>query len=227
MSVLLDAATPGARVLGQAYEYAIGVDLGQKQDHTAVAVLEKVRTQFYERDPYTADFLTTTECRVVKVERLPLGTAYPEIVERVRTLALSASASGQRVPVVVDATGVGGVVVDLLRARRLPGQMVPVTITGGDKVTPDGAGYRVPKRDLIVGLQVAFETRQLAMDPRLRGLDVLVSELMSMRVAVSASGHERFEAWREGSHDDLVLAVALAWWQMARRDPGLRKCRGW
>ena len=65
------------------------------------------------------------------------------------------------------------------------------------------------------------------LDAGLRGLDALLSELMSMRVAVSASGHERFEAWREGAHDDMVLALALAWWQMARRDPGLRKMRGW
>ena len=158
----------------------------------------------------------------MKVERLPLGTSYPDVVERVRTLAVSASAHGQRAPVVVDATGVGGVVIDMLRSRRLPGQMIPVTITGGDRVIPDGAGYRVPKRDLIVGLQVAFETRGLAMDPRLGGLDALIAELMSMRVAVSASGHERYEAWREGSHDDLVLALALAWWQIARRDRGLR-----
>ena len=34
-----------------------------------------------------------------------------------------------------------------------------------------------------------------------------------MRVKVSASGHESFAAWREGTHDDLVLAVALACWR--------------
>ena len=74
MSLMIDTA-PRARVLGQVWEYAIGVDLGQKQDHTAVAVLEKTRTQYYQRDPYTADFLTHTECRVVKIERLPPGIA--------------------------------------------------------------------------------------------------------------------------------------------------------
>ena len=46
MSVLADVPAAGARVMSQLYEYAIGVDLGQKQDHTAVAVIEKVRTQF-------------------------------------------------------------------------------------------------------------------------------------------------------------------------------------
>ena len=78
-----------------------------------------------------------------------------------------------------------------------------------------------------MGLQVAFETRQLMLDRSVRELDALVGELMSMRVAVSASGHERFEAWREGAHDDLVLALALAWWQIVRRDKGLLRARGW
>jgi hypothetical protein len=27
-----------------------------------------------------------------------------------------------------------------------------------------------------------------------------------------ATGHDSYEAWREGDHDDLVLAVALACW---------------
>jgi len=27
-----------------------------------------------------------------------------------------------------------------------------------------------------------------------------------MRVRVTASGHEQYQAWREGEHDDMVLA---------------------
>jgi hypothetical protein len=33
-----------------------------------------------------------------------------------------------------------------------------------------------------------------------------------MQVKVSTAGNEQFGAWREGAHDDLVLAVALACW---------------
>ena len=32
------------------------------------------------------------------------------------------------------------------------------------------------------------------------------------RVKVTAARHEVFQSWREGQHDDLVLAVALAAW---------------
>jgi len=41
-----------------------------------------------------------------------------------------------------------------------------------------------------------------------------------------ATGHDSYEAWREGDHDDLVLAVAMACWTGERY---LRKgthCRG-
>jgi hypothetical protein len=194
--------------MGQAYEYAIGVDLGQKQDHTAVAVLEKLRTQYYERDPYTADYLTRTECRVVKIERLPLGMAYPDVVEHVRALAVRAG----------DVTGISW--------PRQPPRLQQFHHRPAHARAVHHH-WHPPPVDLITGLQVAFETRQLVLDAGLRGLDALLSELMSMRVAVSASGHERFEAWREGAHDDLVLALAPAWWQVARRDPELRKMRGW
>jgi hypothetical protein len=37
-----------------------------------------------------------------------------------------------------------------------------------------------------------------------------------MRVKVTLNGHEMYEHWRSGDHDDLVLAVALACWQARR-----------
>ena len=40
----------------------------------------------------------------------------------------------------------------------------------------------------------------------------LVRELLDMRVRISLSGHYTYGAWRQGAHDDLVLATALACW---------------
>ena len=51
------------------------------------------------------------------------------------------------VVLVVDYTGCGRPVFDMLVAAELDCTLVPVTITGGDKVIYDGqTGYRVPKR---------------------------------------------------------------------------------
>ena len=40
----------------------------------------------------------------------------------------------------------------------------------------------------------------------------MVEELLSFQVKISVSGHDTYGAWREGTHDDLVLATALAVW---------------
>ena len=57
----------------------------------------------------------------------------------------------------VDGTGVGRPVVDLLRRAGLGCPMLPVMITGGDAEGHSDGYYKVPKRDLIVGLQVLLQ----------------------------------------------------------------------
>ena len=81
--------------------------------------------------------------------------------ERVAQVMRSPALSKGRRHLVVDATGVGRPVVDLLVRERLPCQLWAVTITGGDAETYTNGYYRVPKRDLIVGLQLVFQNREL------------------------------------------------------------------
>jgi hypothetical protein len=46
-----------------------------------------------------------------------------------------------------------------------------------------------------------------------------VEEMMAMEVKVSPAGNEQYAAWREGTHDDLVFAVALAYWSAGKASP--------
>jgi hypothetical protein len=49
---------------------------------------------------------------------------------------------------------------------------------------------------------------------------VLVKELMNFRVKITAHANDTYDAWREETHDDLVLALAMACWyrgQMMKR----------
>jgi hypothetical protein len=56
----------------------------------------------------------------------------------------------------------------------------------------------------------------------------LVEEMMAMEVRVSPAGNEQYAAWRGGTHDDLVFAVALAYWSAARAFPeGARGTARW
>jgi hypothetical protein len=98
-----------------------------------------------------------------------------------------------------------------------------VTITGGDTERYAGEYYRVPKRDLIIGLQVLMEQGGLQIAEGMKEGATLVKEMAEMRVKVSASAHEQFGAWRRGEHDDLVLAVALACWGVRKVAPRVRR----
>ena len=92
--------------------FYVGLDLGQRQDHSAVAVVEKRVPRLAFLPPEGRELL------VRKVERLPLGTPYPGVVARVRELLCGEALAGQ-CALVVDATGVGAPVVEMLRSARL------------------------------------------------------------------------------------------------------------
>ncbi len=145
------------------------------------------------------------------LQRFPLGTSYRIIVEGVRSVLERPPLKGNHV-LAVDATGVGVAVTDMLREAGLG--FKSVTITGGDKEHREGWSYRVPKRDLIARAQVLLQNRRLKVVPTLAEAATLTEELTNFRYKISASGHDTYEAWREGDHDDLVLALSLAVWQI-------------
>ncbi len=183
--------------------YLLGLDLGQAADYSALAIARRQE----ERG--------VSSYQMPWLERFPLGTSYPaivaEVVARVRQLAVQ-EPTVLRV-LVVDATGVGRPVVDLLARARPAARLVAVTITGGDTATHDGPQWRVPKRELVSTAQVFLQGRRLAIAAALPEAATLTRELLAFQVKISAeTAHDSYGAWREGSHDDLVLAVALALW---------------
>jgi hypothetical protein len=95
-----------------------------------------------------------------------------------------------------------------------------VTITGGHAVTVSEDGsYHVPKKELVTCLQVVLQGRRLQIVRSLPEAAALVRELQQFQVKITAAAHETFGVWREGQHDDLVLAVALACWWAERHPP--------
>jgi len=206
------------------YRYWIGLDLGQSQDFTTVAVLEgQASAQTPDApsagQPRGASKPVWTAFQCGHLERFQLGTPYPAIVERVRTLMHTPPLQGQA-RLVVDATGVGRPVIDMLRAAKLSPQAV--LITGGDAESYDEATryYRVPKRDLVAQVAVLLQNKRLAFAEGMPHVQTLVQELLNFQVKITTSAHDTYGAWREGTHDDLVLAVALAAWAGARwREP--------
>jgi hypothetical protein len=180
-------------------EFTLGLDLGQAQDYTALAILERVRVSGEVVEHHLRD-----------LRRFPLGTPYPRLVEEVAQLMEHPRIRG-RTTLVVDATGVGAAVLDMLRSRGLA--PVPVWITAGERAEQAGDGWRVPKRDLVAVVQVLLQTGRLKLAAELVEVATLTQELRAFGVKFTPSGRDAYGVWREGQHDDLVLALALAcWW---------------
>jgi hypothetical protein len=191
--------------------YFAGLDLGQAGEYTALAVLE--RTMGPDPEKSGAE---VAHYALRHLERFLLDTAYTTVCGRLRDLFTKPPLNESSL--IVDQTGVGKAVVDMIRNLRLPVRVVRVTITAGHAVGKGEAGAKlVPKLNLVGVLQVLFQSRRLHIAPGLAEAATLTRELMTFRAKVTtATGNETLEAWRERPHDDLVLAVAVAAWQAER-----------
>ena len=183
---------PGSR-------FYLGLDLGQARDYSAIAIAERRVELTGARDPVTYVDHTRTRILVDYLERIPLRTPYPEVVDRVRAVVQRYTSSGRKLQVVMDATGVGAAVKDMLARANLGVPLLGVTITGGHRVTMSLGGYHVPRHDLLCNLRVLLEKFML---------EVTVTGPLAEAL--------RFELHRWGrrsAHDDLVFALALACWK--------------
>lgn len=206
--------------------YFVGVDLGQSNDYTSILVIQ----------PNGAP---EPVYNLGHIERVPLHTRYPAIVEHVGKLVSAlrrprsehienefSAARGEYyrstpivpdVTVVVDYTGVGRPVADMMVDAKFDCDLVLVTITGGDTVTiGDGGERRVPKRDLASVIQRVLQEGRLIIPANHPMAQTLATELTGFRVKINLRGHDSYGAgddWRSAPHDDLVLGLALACWQ--------------
>lgn len=224
--------------------FYVGLDLGQRSEHTALAILEapvyanrliwvldddsknshpeagwvpagRVQWGDWEYVSYARPADRQTYA-IRHLERFPLGTSYPAIVDRVVAL-MNAQPLAHRSGLFVDSTGVGRPAIEALRAAGL--DPYSFTMTGGDVVVRQGKEWRVPKRDLATTVQVLLQERRLQFAAGMPLLDTLRAELQAFEVKLTPQTTDpQALAWREGRNDDLVLAVALCCW-VVEADP--------
>jgi hypothetical protein len=118
----------------------------------------------------------------------------------------------QRPTLAVDATGVGAPVIDLFKRENHKSHLQPIQIVGGATVSREGGVTRVPKRNLVSTVQVYLQSKRLRIASQLPEADTLTRELQNFQVKITDAANDTYGAWREGTHDDLVLAAALALW---------------
>lgn len=200
----------------------IGVDLGQRRDPTAIAVVEREWRDVGARweAHHTARHL----------ERLDLGTPYPavarrvaEVIEILRRLIQAAEREallaesdplGPPAPepptlgeVYLDTTGVGQPVVDVLREAGV--RVRAVYFTHGDRRTDGGDEVKLGKAWLVSRMQSLLQNGRLHL-PRTAEAEVLAKELLDYEIKVDQNANDTYGAFKVGTHDDLVTALGLA-----------------
>jgi hypothetical protein len=233
--------------------YSVGVDLGQANDPTAVAVLEKVMVpprdaMFSPVGQHPGNRLVEGDVvyDLVYLKRPKLGTPYDTIAKKVADLVCELEPQGAfgelgQVTLSCDGTGVGRAVVDMLdtefKRRGTTSKSMPrvdfrrVSVTGSQttlkRPTRTDGYWSVPKKDLVFPAVAAFQQGKIRIG-KVKDREQLVHELKTYRRTTNiATGNMAFEPWRESEHDDLLFATCLAlWgWQQRRGQTRLRIIR--
>ncbi len=220
----------------------IGIDIGQKVDPTAVCVceierreIEPSRMEFPKRGGLftTSDMIRIpakfTDVYVARhIARLPLGTPYPDVARHVAELVDSLVRRGiSRPRIIVDSTGVGAPIVDILR-EALKGRsrdLIAANFTHGDKFTQNdeyhprqGSTASVGKAYLVSRLQALLQTERIKL-PDTAEARTLAKELQDYEIHVDQDANEKYGAFKVGSHDDLVTSLG---WCVVYREPPSR-----
>jgi hypothetical protein len=176
----------------------VGVDVGQRVDPTAIAVAE------IERRGRDDHYL------IRHLERLPLGTSYPAVADRVAAVVAGIAArTGRRPSVYVDATGVGKPLVDALTTKGMRGAVYGCYFNHGDRRTVEGREVKIGKGWLVGQLQVLLQSGRIHL-PQTAKAAALAEELLNYEIRVSENAGDTYGAFKVGTHDDLVTALGLA-----------------
>jgi hypothetical protein len=186
-----------------------GLDLGQVTDYAAFVLAEC--SAIPDPDPDRKGY-TLNRYDVRHIHRWDLGTKYTQIVEDLKTW-YSAKPELPNTTLLVDATGCGRPVVDMLTESTLLADVRAYTITHGftEGEYKDGHGT-VPKLHLCGASQAALQQRRVRYADGLPLGPVLERELETFQVNVTSDRNEQFASWREKDNDDCVLALALCLW---------------
>jgi hypothetical protein len=229
MTELSQIRTP--KFLPRKTRLVMGVDPGQVRDPCANCVIEHCTGVIdhgsdYERHTNQTAALglqkKAERWRVVHVERLKLGTRYGDITRHVASML--ADPKLQRDPsknrsaceLVLDFGGIGrGVAEDLIDAGIDP---ICVNLTGGLETNWKRRHlYSVPKEEAVILLdaRIHHDRFPLTFSKHLTEADALKQEIADFVRSATGAGRMRYEA-RQGKHDDMVMALAIAVWWLSR-----------
>ena len=160
----------------------LGIDVAARVDRTAAAFL----------DDWT----------LAEIALLRPPVKYPEV------LAFCGSAADRADVTLLDATGVGAAVLDMLLPDHP--ELIGVRFTAGDEIKAAGPIWTAGKAALVQTLRAGLSTGKvkLALPPEQR--EMLREEMAAFRlVPGKRPGSWKYEA-AQGAHDDVLMACCLA-----------------
>jgi hypothetical protein len=148
--------------------------------------------------------------RVGHLERLPLRTPYTAQLARIFAIKNQLPRAAQ---LIIDKTGVGAALFDMAVEQNL--DPIGVVIHSGFEVhrRPYDNTVTVPKLRIVAELDKRLQSNDLFVHESLKDWPALRRELLNFRPEITRSGGETWNA-RSGEHDDLVLALGLALFQL-------------
>ena len=200
--------------------YYIGVDLGQVNEPTAIAVLEFSESLGPERNRVTWQFPVIKRWALLQVERMRLGKEFSDVARRVGQIAryfggphrpLPGSAWYYRGPavtvtVIADATGLGSPVLEMIRKEPMRAEIVGVKITCGSGANKADKRWNVAKTELLGRLAAMVDNGELSAAEDLENKEQWLEEMESVNAETL-----------QGNPDDMVIATALACWWARRK----------
>ena len=158
----------------------------------------------------------------VFLKRWDLGTSYVHIVADIKKLSQHPRITSDKTILIVDGTGVGRPVVDMLRQARLGFPIIPVHIMFGKEIVVKPDGYvHVPKMELVHALEVVLEQRRIGFANSVELAPALLQEFRDFKLRTTKA--DNLAAGAEGpAHDDLVMSLCVAIWWAERKKKQLK-----
>ncbi len=179
-------------------EYYLGLDLGRKQDHSALIVLERCQRAVNTR---YVDSTTEWEQRLAVryAKQWKLGTPYGDVAKEVGVIYRKIELLGKPI-LVVDQTGVGDAVFEMIKGQLRGANLEGVVIN------------QELKRDMYAAMETNLEQGKLQIALDCQAAKELQQELLTVEIRRVGYGY-KYGAFEKNAHDDLVMALAMACWR--------------
>ena len=221
-------------------EYTVVFDLAKRRDFTAGLVVRKTPELIPGNAALRGPDRIVNFLDILHIDKFN-GLTYPQMVARIADRVGHADLQGV-CDLVVDGTGIGEAVVDLLRDKGL--EPIPILFTGGTNVktvywdfaqrfagTTDSLlaskvlkELHVPQPDLVDAGKLLAQQGRVRCDPSLRWADELAEQMAGFRGKVNEKGRVRYEAATEDIHDDLIVCYLMAaWWMQQDHENEVRE----